>query len=94
MATPLDRALTGHDIAERALQGLEERFDFSMAPEDYEAGVLESLVALRWCGIRYAVDFEALSRAAASIHEAETEACGGQELDWSSEIRNERVISS
>ena len=94
MPTALDSALTGRDIAEIALHGWEQRADFTMAPEDYEAGLRESLIALRWfCG-RYGIDFDAISREATAIQVSQVETCGGQDLDWGRELRNDVVSAS
>ena len=94
MRTALDTALTGRDIAEVSLHGWEQRADFTMAPEDYEAGLRETLVALRWfCG-RYGIDFDAISREATSTQAAQVEKCGGHDLDWDREVRNDMEPTS
>lgn len=89
MPTALDSTLTGRDIAELALRGWEQCDDFTMAPEDYEAGLRESLIALRWFCERYGIDFDAISQEAAAVQTAQVETCGGEDLDWDREIRND-----
>lgn len=65
--TNLDRARNGVDLAHAALGGSAT----SLAPEDYETGIVDALTNLLHMARRYEIDFDAMLDRARCHHDAE-----------------------
>lgn len=72
MRTNLDRALNGVDLAHSAIGGSAT----SLAPEDYESGLVDALVNLMHMARRYDIDFDVALASAREHHDHESR------LDW------------
>lgn len=68
MRTILDRALNGVDLAHAALGGDAT----SLAPEDYETGLVDALTNLMHMARRYDIDFDAKLDEARHHHDVES----------------------
>ncbi len=67
MRTNLDRALNGVDLAHSAIGGDAS----SLAPEDYETGLVDALANLMHMARRYEIDFDQALEQARRHHDAE-----------------------